>query len=906
MADTKQLIIELSLQNDKLKKELNDVGKAGKKVGAKLKQSFIAAGAAIVATIAITKKLIGLYAKQEQAEIQLAARIKSTGGAAGLTAKELKKMASELQSVTTFGDEAIIESQALLLTFTKIGKDVFPKATEAILNLSQATGQDLKSSTIQLGKALNDPVAGIGALSRVGIQLSDDQKKQIKTFTELNNVAGAQQVILKELKTQFGGAARAATQGTGAFKQLGNELGDVGEELGKGLVPIIKEFLPFLRNFIKGFQSLPKGLKVTASAVFALAPAFIALNASLGPVGLAITGLVIGLTLIATKLASTRVEIDELEKRQAKLALVNDELTNSIENLLAAYGDIHAISRKRIKEIDAEIKSTKENVEQGKNLIGTYNILLGKYYTKADYEKATVKANMLIIKLEKEKADIIKNGGIVVEDTIPIIKDVNKLTDEEIILIQKLIKTQEDALAIRLVELKAISTRIDLSDAQRSAINAEIKVIETEIEARGKLNNQLDETLEKTEATLSAIDTQITKSIGGVQDAFNKYKETANDTSATAIDKAGGIVGIIQGILQLVKQLGNNFIELGENIQTSERFIKKFGKTAAIELGSASKALGGFLSNFAEGAKKGIPTLTANIILSVKKIKSEANQAVNDSNQELLSSLATINEEIARNEFALSRKRVDDAEQANIDIINSNLDASIKSAAIETGLTKILGEEEEDRVDDLKDQLENATTAEEKSDITRQLNKINALKLYNSKKSALEKQAETDRITTEAAADLERQEIRREEYLFDLALRKAEIDGQRESALANAEGIIGKDRREKAQIRIEKSFASISAKLDSIPVPTFAQGGMIRGLPNIGPEDGFIAAQNGESVLNRRATAELGEATINALNSGRGASPSNVTINVQDGRGAVKILDDYFKTEGSSSRGIRI
>ena len=62
----------------------------------------------------------------------------------------------------------------MLLTFTNIGKDVFPKATETMLDMATAmnsgmtpSAEQLKGVSIQLGKALNDPVEGISALSRV-------------------------------------------------------------------------------------------------------------------------------------------------------------------------------------------------------------------------------------------------------------------------------------------------------------------------------------------------------------------------------------------------------------------------------------------------------------------------------------------------------------------------------------------------------------------------------------------------------------------------------------------------------------------------------------------------------------------------------------------------------------------
>jgi phage-related minor tail protein len=178
------------------------------------------------------KESIELTKTQIAAEKQLETVLKSTGNAVGLTADELKKMASELQNVTNFGDEATIAAQAILLTFTSIGKEVFPGATKAILDVSTAMGQDLRTSAIQIGKALNDPIAGLGALRRVGIQFTDQQEEQIRTLTKSGQIVEAQTIILGELERQFGGSAEAARQADGGFIAFSNTIGDLQELLG--------------------------------------------------------------------------------------------------------------------------------------------------------------------------------------------------------------------------------------------------------------------------------------------------------------------------------------------------------------------------------------------------------------------------------------------------------------------------------------------------------------------------------------------------------------------------------------------------------------------------------------------------------------------------------------------------
>jgi hypothetical protein len=216
--------------------------------------------------------LIGPAIEAEQVASQTAAVLKSTGEAAGLSADDISGYASSLSKLTPFEDEAIQSAENLLLTFTNIGKDVFPDATETVLNMSQALGQDLKSSSVQLGKALNDPIKGITALSRVGVSFTDEQKEQIKTLQESGDMMGAQKVILAELEKEFGGAAKAAGQTFGGqMVILQTAIGNVAEAIGgplvKGLSSLATAALPAVQAFadelpaaIDGFMGQLSGL----------------------------------------------------------------------------------------------------------------------------------------------------------------------------------------------------------------------------------------------------------------------------------------------------------------------------------------------------------------------------------------------------------------------------------------------------------------------------------------------------------------------------------------------------------------------------------------------------------------------------------------------------------------------
>lgn len=195
--------------------------------------------------------LVATYKVQEQAVSNLNAVLAATGGTVGLTSQELQQMASDLQSVTTFGDEAIIGMNAVLLGFRSITGDQFKRTTEAVLDMSQVMGGDLVSSANMLGKALDSPTQGMSALSRVGFVWTEQQREMVKAMEESGDLMGAQEVILGEVEKAFGGAARAAGEtATGAFDKLANSVGDLKEAWGQMLAEQNQEGIKSFTNLI--------------------------------------------------------------------------------------------------------------------------------------------------------------------------------------------------------------------------------------------------------------------------------------------------------------------------------------------------------------------------------------------------------------------------------------------------------------------------------------------------------------------------------------------------------------------------------------------------------------------------------------------------------------------------------
>jgi hypothetical protein len=229
------------------------------------------------------------FDRQEQAEARLRAAIQATGGAAGVTAEHITDYAAQLQRVTTFGDEATISAAAQLLTFRSLrnevgeGNNVFDRTLAVAQDLSAMFGGDLQGSVLQLGRALEDPIAGLTALRRSGVSFSDAQREQIALLVESGQLFEAQKLILAEVEAQVGGTARVMAETAGGqMRQAFNDLGDAAESVGAVLAPAVSSAATFVGNLAQRFQTLNPTVQTAGVA-------FLGVLAAVGPI-LSISG----------------------------------------------------------------------------------------------------------------------------------------------------------------------------------------------------------------------------------------------------------------------------------------------------------------------------------------------------------------------------------------------------------------------------------------------------------------------------------------------------------------------------------------------------------------------------------------------------------------------------------------
>lgn len=174
--------------------------------------------------------------------------IKSTHSAAGLLATDIREISRQLSLKIGVDSVEVQNAANILLTFKGVSKSVFPEAIGLAADLSAVLGSDLAGATLQLGKALNDPVRGIAALARAGVQFTDKQKEQIKALVASNNLLGAQAIILKEVKSQVGGVAIAGADTTDKLKVA---FEDLKREAGEALIDFIDKSGPQMISILE-------------------------------------------------------------------------------------------------------------------------------------------------------------------------------------------------------------------------------------------------------------------------------------------------------------------------------------------------------------------------------------------------------------------------------------------------------------------------------------------------------------------------------------------------------------------------------------------------------------------------------------------------------------------------------
>jgi len=273
--------------NRGLKKAMSEFKRletTGQKTAFALKKAFVPATAALGGLAVAGAKMV---AAGEQAATANA-RIEQIATSMGLFGEETQKvtgrlvdLANEQARLTGVNQNTIKESQALLLTFKDIASSAdevggaFDRATQLTLDMASAGFGSVTDNAKQLGKALNDPIAGLTALRRSGIQFTEAQQDQIRTLVESGQTLEAQNLILKEIENQVGGTAEATANSTDKMKVAFSQ---ASESIGMALLPAVEALLPLVIGLADWASQNTEILIALAAVIGGLSAAIVVAN----------------------------------------------------------------------------------------------------------------------------------------------------------------------------------------------------------------------------------------------------------------------------------------------------------------------------------------------------------------------------------------------------------------------------------------------------------------------------------------------------------------------------------------------------------------------------------------------------------------------------------------------------
>lgn len=294
MAD--KIIIEVDLEKGDVNGAVNAIEKsfdnAGKNIGKNLNDkvlknvetSFqniskfaIKSAAALTAFGGLTlAKSINNAIEQEEAINKMNTSLVLAGEYSKKASQDIQDFASNIQNVTTLGDDAALSLFSLARNFTSTNEEA-KKLTTAAIDLSRATGDNLESSVEKLGKTYSGQ---LGLLSKLLPATKNLTEEQIKA-------GGAIDAVLK----RFGGAeANAVNTFSGQIKQIGNNFGDAFEPLGfaitksplviaalkkvnETIIELTKQATEFFKTFNFGTEIIQPFLSVARVITDNLVPA---------------------------------------------------------------------------------------------------------------------------------------------------------------------------------------------------------------------------------------------------------------------------------------------------------------------------------------------------------------------------------------------------------------------------------------------------------------------------------------------------------------------------------------------------------------------------------------------------------------------------------------------------------
>lgn len=264
MGNDSQLNIVIKAKNE-ASRILNEVANDAKGIGSKVSGALSAAvpgataiaGATVAAgaaAVAFGVQSVGAYNSAAEASAKLMTNMLNVKGATMEEVTGLEALASQLQAVGVIEDDVIKAGMSQLATFNLQSSTIAaltPKITDMVAQLKghNATAEDMVGINNLVGKVMT---GNVGALSRYGVTLSDNQKQLLEQGNEAQRAA-----VLNEVLAQNYGKVNEALANTpqGQITQLKNAFGDLQEGVGEFIMSGMAPLVGWLSGMVKEMEA---------------------------------------------------------------------------------------------------------------------------------------------------------------------------------------------------------------------------------------------------------------------------------------------------------------------------------------------------------------------------------------------------------------------------------------------------------------------------------------------------------------------------------------------------------------------------------------------------------------------------------------------------------------------------
>lgn len=213
---------------------------------------MVAVGAAVVKFGADS---ITAYRESEAVLAQLQNTISRSPLLIGETTAAFQKQATALQNLTGFQDEEVLAADTVLARF-KLTGDQIRETIPLVLDYARASGKDVPSAAVAVGKAL---LGNTRALKELGISYTStgDASKDLANIQDL-------------LAQKVGGAAEAfGKTAQGQVAIFGAKLDDVQETIGRALIPVVNQLVSALSALLPVIVPLLESVAVLGAGFLA-------------------------------------------------------------------------------------------------------------------------------------------------------------------------------------------------------------------------------------------------------------------------------------------------------------------------------------------------------------------------------------------------------------------------------------------------------------------------------------------------------------------------------------------------------------------------------------------------------------------------------------------------------------